>query len=433
METTSWGRFPRTQAEILVPTTVSQAAALVGRDTPVLARGLGRSYGDSALAPHLVDVRALDHLLEFDPERGEIRCEAGVSLEELERFLVPRGWFLPVVPGTRFVTVGGAIASDIHGKNHHVHGTFGQHVLEMDIVLGSGNIVTTSPTRHSDLFDATCGGMGLTGIILSARIRLLPIRSSQIVETSHKARNLAHVLELFEQFPDPTYSVAWIDCVAGGDSLGRSILMLGEHADDGPLAVQDKPSLPIPVDFPPQLMNPFTMGLFNTLYYGKERPGVHTRRKSIESYFHPLDSVSDWNRAYGKAGFLQYQFVVPFASGRSGLSEILGRIARSGKASFLAVLKVFGPENRHLISFPSAGYTLALDFKVEPDVFPLLDDLDKMVLEQGGRIYLTKDARMSPETFRKGYPRWEEFEAVRESYGAIGKFSSLQSRRLRLG
>ncbi len=433
MDVTSWGRYPHCDAEVLVPTTGSQAADAVRRTDTILPRGLGRSYGDSALAPHLLDLRSLDRLLAFDPETGEITCEAGVSLYELQRFLVPRGWFLPVVPGTRFVTVGGAIASDIHGKNHHVHGTFGAHVREMEMLLGNGERVAVSRETHGDLFDATCGGMGLTGVILSARIALMPIRSSEIVETTYKARNLAHVLELFEQHPDPTYSVAWIDCVASGDRLGRSVLMLGEHADDGPLVAPVKPPIPVPVDFPPQLMNRATMGAFNTLYYAKERAGVHTRRKAFETYFHPLDMVADWNRLYGKAGFLQYQFVIPTTSGREGLTQILSRITRSGKASFLAVLKVFGPENRHLISFPTSGYTLALDFKVEPDVFGLLDDLDRMVLEQGGRIYLTKDARMSPETFRAGYPRWEEFENVRAKYGAIGKFASLQSIRLGLG
>ena len=433
MQTTSWGRYPICDAQVDVPTSSKAVASVVAAPGSVLPRGLGRSYGDSALAPHLIDVRSLDRLLAFDADSGEITCEAGVSLYQLQQFLVPRGWFLPVVPGTRFVTVGGAIASDIHGKNHHVHGTFGEHVLSMDIVLGTGDIVTTSRTSYPDLFDATCGGMGLTGVIVRARIRLLPIGSSQIVETTHKARNLDHVLELFERHSDPTYSVAWIDCVSTGDRLGRSVLMLGEHAEDGPLVAPTRPPLPVPVDLPPQLMNRATMGAFNTLYYAATPARSRTHFKTFESYFHPLDIVSDWNRFYGKAGFLQYQFVIPKSAGRAGLAAILNRIALSGKASFLAVLKVFGPENSHLISFPSEGYTLALDFKVEPDVFGLLDDLDTMVLDAGGRVYLTKDARMSAETFRRGYPRWEQFEAVREAYAAIGKFASLQSQRLGLG
>ncbi|MFM7322275.1 MAG: FAD-dependent oxidoreductase [Armatimonadota bacterium] len=432
MEVTSWGRYPRVEASVSVPTSVEAVRRAVRADGEILPRGLGRSYGDSALAGRLLDLGALDHLLDFDPDHGILTCAAGASLYELQRFLVPRGWFLPVVPGTRFVTVGGAIASDIHGKNHHVHGSFGDHVRSMEMVLADGSRVVVDRELHGDLFRATCGGMGLTGIVVAATIQLLPIRSSEIVETTHRARNLAHVLALFEEHTEPTYSVAWIDCLATGDSLGRSVLMLGEHAPDGPLRAPVKPPIPVPIDFPPWCMNRATMGAFNQLYYAKAGAGTRTHRKSFESFFHPLDAVADWNRLYGKQGFLQHQFVIPKEEGPEALASMLGLIARSGKASFLAVLKVFGPGNDHFLSFPFEGYTLALDFQADRAAFELLDRLDERVRHHRGRLYLTKDARMSREMFAAGYPGIDAFQAVRARYGALGKFVSAQSRRLGL-
>jgi len=432
VEVTSWGRYPKVEATVATPTSVDAVRRAVRADGALLPRGLGRSYGDSALGERLVDLRALDHLLDFDLERGVLSCAAGASLQALQRFLVPRGWFLPVVPGTRFVTVGGAIASDIHGKNHHVHGSFGDHVRSMDMVLADGSRVVVDREMHGDLFRATCGGMGLTGVIVAATIQLLPIRSSEIVETTHRARNLSHVLALFEEHAAPTYSVAWIDCLATGDALGRSVLMLGEHAPDGPLRAPVKPPIPVPIDFPPWCMNRTTMGAFNQLYYAKAGAGEHTHRKSFESYFHPLDAVADWNRLYGKQGFLQHQFVIPKEEGPEALASILGLIARSGKASFLAVLKVFGPGNDHLLSFPFEGYTLALDFQADPAAFELLDQLDERVRHHHGRLYLTKDARMSRAMFEAGYPAIDAFQEVRSRYGALGKFVSAQSRRLGL-
>jgi decaprenylphospho-beta-D-ribofuranose 2-oxidase len=299
----------------------------------------------------------------------------------------------------------------------------------MELLLGNGERMTASPSEHPELFNATCGGMGLTGIILSATLRLKPICSSSIVETTIKAPNLDTVLSSFADNASTTYSVAWIDCLARGKHLGRSLLMLGEHAEHGPLAVQQKNPLPLPIDMPASLLNGFTVKTFNTLYYGKAIKTRRTRRVAFEPFFYPLDVLADWNRLYGKPGFVQYQFALPTAE---GLREILERIAASGKASFLAVLKAFGKCNDRYLSFPIEGYTLALDFKAEPAVFQLLDELDKVVLAHGGRLNLCKDARMSVDTFKAGYPRWQEFEEIRGRYHAIGKFSSLQSRRLGL-
>jgi len=432
MNVHGWGRYPRVDAELAHPLSAVQCAAALKEGTPLIARGLGRSYGDSALAPQMLCTRYLDHFRAFDAASGLLACDAGVSLDSVLRSFVPRGWFLPVTPGTRFVTVGGAIASDVHGKNHHVHGTFCAHVRQIELLLGDGSRVTASPAENAELFHATCGGMGLTGVILSATLQLKRIAASDILETTLKAPSLDAVLEGFEAHAASTYSVAWIDCLARGASLGRSLLMLGEHAEDGALAVQARPPTPVPFDMPDALLNRTTVQAFNMLYYGRRRRPSTTRRIPFETFFYPLDALADWNRIYGKPGFVQYQFVLPKDAGLTAFHEVLKRIAESGRGSFLAVLKVFGNANDNLLSFPVAGYSLALDFKAEPAVFELLDTLDRIVLQHGGRLYLAKDARMSEATFKASYPRWQEFEATRARWHAHGHFASLQSRRLGL-
>ncbi|MCE7530166.1 FAD-binding oxidoreductase [Polynucleobacter sp. IMCC 29146] len=432
MQISGWGRYPKIDAEVILTRDLAQASELVKSDGLLIPRGLGRAYGDSSLASRVLETTNLQFFHSFDSVSGVLSCDAGVSLFEILKVFVPKGWFIPVSPGTRFVTVGGAIASDVHGKNHHLDGTFGQHVISLQLLLGNGEIVQVSPTENTALFHATCGGMGLTGTILSASFRLIPIKSSEIIETTIKAANLDAVLDGFEQFGASTYTVAWIDCLAQGENLGRSLLMVGEHGEDGPLTVADKNPLTMPVDAPSSLLNPFSIKAFNALYYAKAQNGVSTRRRSFESYFYPLDQILQWNKLYGKAGFMQYQFVIPTSAGREGLRQILKTIAASGQGSFLAVLKTFGKKNANYLSFPIEGYTLALDFKVTEPIFALMDQLDHLVLQYGGRLYLAKDARMSETTFKTSYPNWQDFEAVREHYHAIGKFASLQSKRLGL-
>lgn len=438
MELYGWGRYPKTEADLALPLSGSQCAAMLRTrssaipSSPLIARGLGRSYGDSALGAQVLSTRHLHHFRTFDGTTGMLTCEAGVSLDTILRTFVPRGWFLPVTPGTRFVTVGGAIASDVHGKNHHADGTFGLHVRSIEILLGNGEKVAATPTENVDLFHGTCGGMGLTGVILSATLQLKPIRASDVIETTIKCHSLDDVLLAFEAHAATTYSVAWIDCMASGARLGRSLLMLGEHALDGPLRVKTPRSLPVPFDMPAGFLNRRSMQLFNALHYWRARELQATRRIPFESFFYPLDAIAAWNRLYGKPGFVQYQFVLPRSAGASGLREVLKRIADSGRGSFLAVLKVLGSANANLLSFPMEGYTLALDFKAEPAVFDLLDVLDRIVLHHGGRLYLTKDARMSEATFKSSYALWPEFERVRARWHAHGKFASTQSIRLGL-
>lgn len=432
MRLQGWGRYPQIEAQLFAPLTVSGCQPLIEEPQSLIARGMGRSYGDSALHERVLSTRHLQHLLAFDGVRGTLRCQAGVSLDQLLDFLVPRGWFLPVTPGTRFVSVGGAVASDVHGKNHHLHGCFSEYVDELLLGLADGSLLTCSRSEHPELFHATCGGMGLTGLIVEVSLRLTPIRSAYVNQTTFKAANLDEALQLFDAQQHKTYSVAWIDCLASGADLGRSLLMVGEHSGGGGLHLPAKRMFSVPLDMPAALLNRASVQAFNCLYYQRVRQAKSRQRVDYQSFFYPLDGIGQWNRLYGKQGFLQYQFVIPKAAGLEGLRAILGRISSSRRGSFLAVLKVFGQQNRNPLSFPLEGYTLALDFKYDSALLPLLDELDARVLEQGGRVYLTKDARMSEQTFKRSYPGWEQLQAVRARYGAQGKFISRQGQRLGL-
>lgn len=431
--TSGWGRFPWVDASIHTPRTVSESSRVVGQAPSIIAQGLARSYGDSSLAPTILRTTALDCCLAFDSDKGMLTCQAGVSLDRILQVIVPRGWFLPVTPGTRYVTIGGAIAADVHGKNHHHDGCFSEFVSSIDILTGNGEIVRCSPSEHPELFHATCGGMGLTGIILAASLRLTPIKTSFIAQTTIKAPDLESALAAFAENDRTRYSVAWIDCVTQGKGLGRSLLMLGEHLGDGAsLEPHSVPRLTMPLDLPEAALNHYSISLFNTLYYQRIRKTISRNTVHYAPFFYPLDSIRNWNRMYGQRGFTQYQFVIPRSAGTHAVRQILKRIADFGQGSFLAVLKSMGPSNRNLLSFPLDGYTLALDFKYSLELLPLLNELDAMVLDHGGRLYLAKDARMSAATFRSSYASWESFQQVREAWGAIGKFSSLQSRRIGL-
>ena len=431
MKLSGWGRCPVVEAEMLAPDTLEAMRRRLTIASPVIARGLGRSYGDSALGPTVLSALRLDRLLAFDAVSGELECEAGVSLDTVLRVFVPRGWFLPVTPGTSFVTLGGAVASDVHGKNHHGAGSFSAHVLGLKILLGNGEVLDCDSSIHAELFRATCGGMGLTGIILAVRLRLVRIPSAWMRTTTLKAKNLDDALDLFEAGRDATYSVAWIDCLARGKHLGRSLLMLGEHDEGGSLRDAAGRARSLPFDFPAGLLNHYSIAAFNTLYYHRRLHRKTLGRSHFRPYFYPLDGIGNWNRMYGRPGFLQYQCALPSESGRMGMRRLLQTIAEAGEGSFLAVLKTFGPGNGNPLSFPLAGPTLALDFRNTPKVRQLLDRLDAIVLDHGGRLYLTKDARMSAATFKRSYPRWEEVAEVRARYHAE-RIGSLQSKRLEI-
>jgi len=335
-----------------------------------------------------------------------------------------------VTPGTRYVSIGGAIASDVHGKNHHIDGCFSQYIKSLLILTASGESIQCSSELNTELFYATCGGMGLTGLILEAEIYLKPIESSYIDEKIIKTSNLEHTIELFEEYENTTYSVAWIDCLASGAKLGRSLLMLGEHSRHGGLDIKTGSGLSVPLDMPSALLNSYSVSAFNALYYHRIRHAEITHQVHYQPFFYPLDAIQNWNKLYGKNGFTQYQFVIPKDAGLKGMTEILNRIVASKRGSFLAVLKAFGENNRNYLSFPMKGYTLALDFKIDRQLFSFLDELDRIVLDYGGRVYLTKDVRLSEENFKNSYNNWQKFVDVRRKYNADKLFNSLQSTRL---
>ncbi|GAB6042115.1 FAD-binding protein [Endothiovibrio diazotrophicus] len=433
MSYSGWGRYPRLEGELRAPaTTTAVARELAAEGGERIARGLGRSYGDSALAPRLVSSRRLDQILAFDEQSGRLRAAAGLSLADLLALLAPRGWFPPVTPGTKFVTLGGAVASDVHGKNHHLDGSFCDHVEELRLMLADGEAVTCSRDENPQLFHATCGGMGLTGVILDVTFRLRPLPGPRIAETTLKAAHLEEALALFDRYASTTYSVAWIDCLARGARLGRSLIMLGEHAAGGEHRRREPRPLSVPVDAPTMLLNRWSIAAFNTLYYGRIRTPRLEREVHYDGFFYPLDGIHHWNRLYGRRGFVQYQFVLPRDGGAEGMKSILQAISASRRGSFLAVLKAFGRGNDNLLSFPREGYTLALDFKLDDGLFKLLDELDARVLDYGGRLYLAKDARMSEATFKKSYPNWEALAELRARTGADRLIHSHQSRRLGL-
>lgn len=435
----NWGNYPVMETDEKSFSFAEQLSFTLQNNNEIIARGNGRCYGDASLAKNTVSTLKYDKILSFDTEQGILECQSGLTLDKILEVIVPQGWFLPVTPGTKFITIGGAIASDVHGKNHHVDGAFSQHVLEMDVLLANGETVTCSPTQHSDLFWATCGGMGLTGIITKAKFDLKKIETAYIKQKQVKAKNLEEIIRLFEEYKQYTYSVAWIDCLKKGNSFGRSILILGEHAKVGdldekkkknPLQLPKKKQITFPFTLPSFALNRFTVKAFNFLYYGKNLKKEINNVVSYEPFFYPLDAILHWNRGYGKKGFVQYQFVLPLES-KQGLIEILKRISDQGLGSFLAVLKVFGKQD-DLISFPREGYTLALDFPVRKGLFEFLDELDKIVLSYGGRLYLSKDARMKPEIFWNSYSNAQKFAEIVKKYNPGFKINSAQALRLKI-
>ncbi|MCI3939155.1 FAD-binding oxidoreductase [Chryseobacterium aahli] len=399
---TNWGNFPIVEKEMRSEDSFEKIKEFVLNHNEVIARGNGRCYGDASLGENIFSTKKLNKFINFDRLNGIIECESGVLLSEVLEISVPQGYFLYVTPGTKFISVGGAIASDVHGKNHHAEGCFSEYVTEFKLMTENGDIIICSREENSDRFWATIGGMGLTGIILSAKFKLKNIETAYIRQESIKAENLDEIFRLFEESESWTYTVAWIDCLQKGKNIGRSILMRGEHAfrheltgndAKNPLVLKKKFSPTVPFYFPNFVLNALTVKIFNFLYYKKQSKKELKNFIDYETFFYPLDAVTDWNKIYGKSGFIQYQMVIPKETGKEGMKKILETIANSGNGSFLAVLKLFGENNPEAYnSFPTEGYTLALDFKVNSKLKKLVDQLDQIVQEFGGRIYLTKDS-----------------------------------------
>jgi FAD/FMN-containing dehydrogenase len=414
----SWGRFPKSKHQAVKSVFWQQDTVdFKAIEGSVLPYGYGRSYGDSCLNDEgtLIDMTGLRKFISFDEVNGIVRCEAGVMLADILEVCVPRGWFLPVTPGTKFVSIGGAIANDVHGKNHHVAGTFGRHVTQFELLRSNGDRLICSPTQNVDLFSATIGGLGLTGLIVWAEFKLRKIPGPYIAYEQIRFNSIDEFFELNKEFDQRfEYTVSWIDCLAMGKNLGRGYFMLGNHDKLKPTAGHEpkaKTLIPATIDAPGFLLNKLTVKAFNTFW-----SLIHPASRKVESwdpFFYPLDFVNDWNKLYGPAGFLQYQLVVPFdgANGLRAIKEILEKAAQSGEASFLVVCKTFGDiQSPGMMSFPRRGVTLSLDFPYRGEkTLRLLDRLDAIVRDSGGAIYPAKDARMSPETFKQSFPRWQEF------------------------
>ena len=441
-----WGNYDpapcqlyRPERRVDLPALLAGTAADARPD--LIARGLGRSYGDSATnaGGAVVLQQRLDRLIAFDPATGVLECEAGVSFAAILDVFVPRGFFPPVTPGTKFVTLGGAIAADVHGKNHHVDGTIGRHVQSLRLLTASGEVLNCSPTENADAFWATVGGMGLTGVILTARLRLQRIESAYVRVDYKRAANIDAALESFAGGDrDHRYSVAWIDCLASGDALGRSVLIRGDHAPAAqlpekagraPLQLKPKRGKGVPFNFPNWALNKHSVRLFNAAYYA--RHGDATQVVNYDTFFYPLDGVRNWNRVYGRRGFIQYQALFPTHASRQGLIELLEKLSASGAASFLAVLKSTGAAGEGMLSFPFPGHTLALDLpNAGQRLQALVRELDAILLKHGGRLYLAKDSCMTPEAFAAMYPRLGEFKAVKARLDPHDRFASTQARRV---
>ncbi|HVA04222.1 MAG TPA: FAD-binding oxidoreductase [Acidimicrobiales bacterium] len=444
---TGWGRTAPSACDVSEVHTAEDLDTVLAGAThskrSVVARGLGRSYGDAAQCAGgvVIDMTGLDTVLEADLDTGVVRMGAGTSLDALMRAFVPRGWFVPVTPGTRHVTVGGAIAADIHGKNHHRDGSFCSYVTRLSLATPSGR-VEVSPQSDPDLFWATAGGMGLTGIVVDATVQMVRIETATMRVDTERAQNLDDCLtRMTEHDGDYRYSVAWIDCLARGAKMGRAVLTRADHArlEDLPparradaLCFNPVVGAQVPITPPSGLVNPVTVAAFNELWFRKAPRSRTGELQSMATYFHPLDGVGSWNRMYGARGFVQYQFVVPFGA-EEALRAVLTRLSQRRMASFVTVLKRFGPADPGPLSFPIEGWTLAFDLPVGPlSTGPLLDALDEIVAGAGGRVYLAKDSRLRPELLEAMYPRLAEWRATRQRIDPAGVFASDLSRRLDL-
>ena len=444
MKLSGWGRHPVIDCRVARLRERERIPALLRRDGTLIARGNGRSYGDAALNANLtVSTLALNRMEAFDPSSGLLVCEAGVLLADILDTFVPRGWFPPVVPGTKFVTVGGMIAANIHGKNHHRDGAFGAHVESLTLATGDGRLRLLSRARQPELFRATIGGMGLTGIIVSASFRMRRIETSFLLTEIKATANLEQTMALFEASTDWPYSMAWIDVLAPGAARGRSLLARGAFMSRAalparlarrPLRPAPKTRLKVPFDAPSAMLNPMAIRVGNAFVYHRgrlSRRSADPRPTHFDRFFFPLDGIGAWNRLAGRAGFVQYQCVLPKAESPAALAMLLERVASARCGSFLAVLKLLGAGDEGTMSFPMEGYTLTMDFPARKDVLPLLADLDAITHRCGGRVNLAKDACCAKARLREGYPRSQAFRRTRTNRGdAASKFASALSKRL---
>lgn len=441
-ELAGWGRYPVATTELFRPEKIALLGALLKTERKVIGRGSGLSYGDAALCADgaTVDFSRLNRFRHFDHDSGILECEAGVRLEEILALTVPHGWFLPVTPGTRFPTLGGCLACDVHGKNHHRDGSLSNHVRSCRLLLADGQTVSCSRSENTDLFRATAGGMGLTGFIQTISLQLIPIDTAYISQFARRTDNLGQTLAaLTEANQSSRYTVAWLDTVCGGKALGRGIVYAGNTASRdelpknlqaSPYTISPKHPRTIPFDLPAWVMNRATIKAFNFCYYHRAAADQQQSILGYDTFFYPLDALLQWNRLYGKRGFLQYQCVLPLTGCEAGIHDILTQTATTG-GSFLSVLKIMGHQEG-LLSFPMEGVTLAMDFPRHPGIESLMEKLDRLVLEHKGRLYLAKDARLNKDTFAAMQPNLERWLKIKKEVDPHNRFSSSLSRRIGL-
>lgn len=421
-----WGRYNSCDSNISFPENTTELKNSINKD--LITRGSGRSYGDSSLYSNVIKTTKFNKIINFDTDKGIIKCQSGLKFNQILDTIVPQGWFFFSTPGTSEITIGGAIASDIHGKNHHNSGTFCDHIISIEILMGNGEITEISKTNNETLYYATCGGMGLTGIIISATFKLKKINSTKILQKTVKTKNIEETIQTLIKYNNYTYSVAWLD-LSTIKNNGRGLVMLGEHNDDGDLKFKKKLKINFPCNILSFFLNNFTIKLFNNFYFLKEKNSLKV--VDLEQYFYPLDKIKNWNLLYGKQGFIQYQFLLPEENIIENIKILINKFYELNLISYLSVLKKMGKKNKNFLSFPDKGFALALDIKNKPGLKKSINILDTFLVNMGGRVYLTKDSLMNEENFKKSYPNWNKFQIIRDKYKAK-IFKSNQSLRIGL-
>ena len=427
---TGWGLYPKIDSHVYEIKNYEENLNYLSYN--FIARGNGRSYGDSSLGTNVVSTLNLDQIINFDKKNGKIVLQSGVLFSDLIKIILPEGWFLPVSPGTKFISIGGAVASDIHGKNHHLVGCISNFVTHLKIFLpGQGNIYCDN-LKNNELFRNTLGGMGLTGLILEVGLNLLKIKSTFIEQTTIKSKNLRETFDVMEQNFNAEYSVCWLDTSAQKHNVGRGLIYLGKHSIDENMNIKSIKQININKKFIPKLCNNYLFKILNFLFYSKNLFKIKKEKIYFDDYFYPLDKIYNWNYFYGSKGFLQYQFCIPLNNSYDGILEVLKEIQKTNNVSFTSVLKLMGNQNLNTLSFPFKGYTLALDFPRSKNIFKLLDRLDQIVIKYNGKVYLTKDSRLKRDSFIKMYKNYKIFTEFRKNYNLLDKIKSNQSQRLEI-
>ena len=427
----SWANYPKRFGKEHIFSSKKKLSKFIISQNNIIPFGNRRNYGDCALNKHMIKFDDKDKSIQLDKKTGIVKVKSNIQIKELIDYSLQYNWFLNVVPGSSYITIGGAIASDVHGKNHHIDGCFSESILSISIMTANGTILECSRNNNSNLFRSTCGGMGLTGIILSAELKMIKVQSHQIKQTSYKTNSLEELFNYFENNSFKKFSMAWIDCSSNHKSIGRGIFISGNYSRKNKKNRNKIINIKLPFFFPNYILNTSFIKIFNSLYYhffSFKKKG--TKIIDFYNFFFPLDKILNWNKLYGKSGFLQYQFVLPKRNSLEGIKKIIKIITESNQISPLAVLKLLGPKNKNYLSFPMEGYTLAVDFKFNKNLFSLLDKIDIVVQKLGGRIYLAKDARMQSQIFKSSYPDLSKFETYRKNSRLDDKFNSDQSKRL---